>query len=223
MSPVAWVATLLAAGLGVIVLEVFVPSGGILGFVSVTALVAAVVMAFTQLGAVPGMAVLAFTVGAVPAVLALAFRWFPDTPLGRRVLPAPPDPADVLPAAPKRQKLRSLIGRSGLAASELVPWGTVDVDGLVIEAMSESGPIAVGGWWTSWACRGWRRSCARLPPWRRHRRHPPSPALRPPKRLAEACRRRSKPSNSTTSTAPALDWPPPAKESCRRVPGAPSG
>jgi membrane-bound ClpP family serine protease len=144
MSPAVWVATLLAAGLGVIVLEVFIPSGGILGFVSVMALVAAVVMAFTQLGTAAGMAVLAFTVGAVPAVLALAFRWFPDTPLGRRVLPPPPDPADVLPGAPKRQKLRSLIGRSGLAASELVPWGTVHVDGLVIDAMSESGPIAVG-------------------------------------------------------------------------------
>lgn len=144
MSPALWVVLLLVVGLSVIVLEVFVPSGGILGFVSVTALVAAIALAFMQLGAVAGMTVLAFTVVAVPAVLALAFRWFPDTPLGRRVLPPPPDPIDVLPGAPRRQKLRGLVGRSGLAASELVPWGTVDVDGLVVDAMSESGPIATG-------------------------------------------------------------------------------
>lgn len=144
MSPAVWVAALLAIGLGVIVLEVFVPSGGILGFVSVTALVAALAMAFMQLGAAAGMMVLAFTVVAVPAVLALAFRWFPETPLGRRVLPPPPDPVDVLPGAPRRQKLRGLVGKTGLAVTEMMPWGTVDVEGIAIDAMSESGPIAAG-------------------------------------------------------------------------------
>ena len=34
MSPVVWVAALFLVGIGVIVLEVFVPSGGVLGFVS---------------------------------------------------------------------------------------------------------------------------------------------------------------------------------------------
>lgn len=144
MNAPAWVALLLAIGLGVIVLEVFIPSGGILGFVSVTALVAAIAMAFMHLGTAAGLAVLAFTVLAVPAVLALAFRWFPETPLGRRVLPPPPDPADVLPDAPRRRKLRGLVGHAGLAATELIPWGVVRVDGMEIDAMSESGPIAVG-------------------------------------------------------------------------------
>jgi len=144
MSPLAWVAVLLATGLAVIVLEVFIPSGGILGFVSLTALVAALVTAFVQVGIGAGMAVLAFTVVAVPSVLALAFRWFPETPLGRRVLPPPPDPADLLPDAPRRRKLREMVGRHGLAVSELLPWGTVDVAGVVVDAMSESGPIAPG-------------------------------------------------------------------------------
>lgn len=144
MTPAVWVALLLVIGLGVIVLEVFIPSGGILGFVSVTALVAALAMAFMHLGVGAGLVVLAFTVVAVPAVLALAFRWFPETPLGRRVLPPPPDPADVLPDAPRRQKLRSLVGRVGLATTELMPWGSVTVDGTAVDAMSESGPIAAG-------------------------------------------------------------------------------
>jgi membrane-bound ClpP family serine protease len=46
MSTLVWVVSLLVLGLGVMVLEVFVPSGGILGFVSILALVASVATAF---------------------------------------------------------------------------------------------------------------------------------------------------------------------------------
>lgn len=144
MSTILWVASLLVVGLAVIVLEVFVPSGGLLGFVSVATILAAVITAFLQLGMAAGLLVLAITVVAVPAALGLAFRWFPETPLGRRVLPPPPDPADVLPDADRRRRLRDLVGRAGVAVTELLPWGTVQVNGILVEAMSESGPIAAG-------------------------------------------------------------------------------
>lgn len=144
MTATIWVALLLLIGLAVMMLEVFIPSGGILGFVSVAAILAAVGTAFLQIGAVAGMTVLAITVLAVPTVLSLAFRWFPETSLGRRVLPPPPDPADVLPDATRRRQLREFIGRSGHAVGELLPWGTVEIGDLMVEAMSESGPIAPG-------------------------------------------------------------------------------
>ncbi len=144
MTATIWVAVLLLVGLAVMMLEVFIPSGGILGFVSVAAILTAVGTAFLELGAVAGMTVLALTVLAIPTVLSLAFRWFPETPLGRRVLPPPPDPSDVLPGATRRRQLREFIGRSGQAVGELLPWGTVEIGDLVVEAMSESGPIAAG-------------------------------------------------------------------------------
>ena len=142
MTATIWVAVLLLIGLAVMMLEVFIPSGGILGFVSVAAILAAVGTAFLQIGAVAGMTVLAITVLAVPTVLSLAFRWFPETPLGRRVLPPPPDPADVLPDATRRRQLREFVGRGGRVVGELLPWGTVEIGDLMVEAMSESGPIA---------------------------------------------------------------------------------
>jgi membrane-bound ClpP family serine protease len=126
------------------VLEVFLPSGGVLGFLSVLAIAAAVVMAFMEQGAAVGVGVLAAAFLAVPAVLALAFRWFPETPLGRRVLPPPPGADDVLPAADHRRRLRSLVGRSGRVTRELVPWGEAMIDGLPCEAVSEGGPVAEG-------------------------------------------------------------------------------
>ena len=144
MSGIVWVASLLVVGLAVLVLEVFVPSGGVLGFLSVVAIVAAIVMAFVEQGAAFGMAVVAIAFTAVPAVLAVAFRWFPETPLGRRVLPPPPAPDDVVPAAGRRRRLRELVGRFGRATSELVPWGGVEVAGERLEAVSESGTVAAG-------------------------------------------------------------------------------
>jgi len=142
MDALVWIVALLVVGLAVLVLEVFIPSGGVLGFLSVLAIGAAVVMAFMEQGAAVGLAVLAISFVAVPAVLSLAFRWFPDTPLGRRVLPPPPAPDDVLPAAEHRRRLRDLVGRSGRVIRELVPWGEVTIDGLTCDALSEGGPLA---------------------------------------------------------------------------------
>jgi membrane-bound ClpP family serine protease len=144
MTAVVWVLLLLVVGLAVMVLEVFLPSGGILGFLSLTAIVAAIATAFLEMGATAGFVVLAVATVVVPTVLALAFRWFPETPLGRRVLPPPPDPADVAPAAARRLELEKLLGRSGRALSEMLPWGVVEIDGMRVEAQSDGGPIECG-------------------------------------------------------------------------------
>lgn len=144
MTALVWVILLLVVGLAVMVLEVFLPSGGILGFLSLTAIVAAIATAFLELGATAGLVVLAVATAVVPTVLALAFRWFPETPLGRRVLPPPPDPADVAPSTARRRELEKLVGRSGRAVSEMLPWGVVAIDGIHVEALSDGGPIACG-------------------------------------------------------------------------------
>jgi membrane-bound serine protease (ClpP class) len=144
MTALLWVIALLVVGLAVMVLEVFLPSGGVLGFLSLTAITAAVATAFLELGATAGLVMLAVVTVVVPLVLALAFRWFPETPLGRRVLPPPPEPFDVAPAAARRRELERLVGHTGRAVSEMLPWGVVELDGIRLEALSESGPIDRG-------------------------------------------------------------------------------
>ena len=126
------------------VLEVFIPSGGVLGFLSIVSLLAAVVMAFTTGGMATGVAVLAGVCGAVPLVLGAAFRVFPRTPLGRRVLPPPPAAEDVVPDVERRRQLRGLVGRMGRAAADMLPWGTVSVDGATHEAVSDGAAIGAG-------------------------------------------------------------------------------
>jgi len=144
MNPYVWVFGLLLIGLLVMVLEVFIPSGGLLGFISIAAIVAAVATAFAEQGIGAGLLVLAVTAVAVPATLAIAFHLFPATPLGRRILPAPPESAELVPAAAERLHARELIGRRGVVASELLPWGQAEIDGERLEALSQSGPISVG-------------------------------------------------------------------------------
>jgi membrane-bound ClpP family serine protease len=144
MNPALWIFLLVAVGLALILLEVFVPSGGVLGLLSVVALGAGVITTFIEHGPLAGVAVLTSVFVAVPVVLMAAFRWFPLTPLGRRVLPQPPDADDVMPDAANRARLRGLVGRFGRVTSELLPWGTIEIDGGRIDAVSDGGPIALG-------------------------------------------------------------------------------
>lgn len=144
MNGIVWAVVLLVIGLAVMMLEVFLPSGGVLGFVSVVAIVSAIVTAFVQQGVLAGFVMLGMSIGLVPTVLVVAFRWFPATPLGRRVLPPPPEPSDVLPQQAARDAAKAAVGLVGTVVDELVPWGRVLVADRLHEAMSEGGVVAAG-------------------------------------------------------------------------------
>ncbi|HZZ28715.1 MAG TPA: NfeD family protein [Pirellulales bacterium] len=124
--------------------EIFVPSGGVIGFLSFVSIIAAIVMAFLQSGPTVGIMFLSVACIAVPAVLAAAFRLLPRTPVGRRLLPSIPTAEEVLPDSDDRRRLRQLVGRVGEAKSKMLPSGAVTVDGQTIDAMSEGQPIEPG-------------------------------------------------------------------------------
>jgi membrane-bound serine protease (ClpP class) len=134
---------LLSLGLGLAILEVFFPSGGILGFLSFTAIVSSIVVAFWS-GAAVGMAVLAAAIVGLPVVVVAALHWLPDTPVGRMMLLKVPTSEDVLPDSPKQRGLRDLIGRTGRAKSKMLPAGAVRIDGRTIDAVSEGMAVEPG-------------------------------------------------------------------------------
>lgn len=143
MDPWVWALLLLAIGLSLSILEVFFPSGGMLGFLAAAALVAAVVMAFRE-GQTVGLMVVAATLVGVPIVVAVALQLWPKTPMGRRMLLASPTGAEVLPHNPKQEQLRGLVGHTGYAKSKMLPSGAVSIDGRTIDALSEGMPIEMG-------------------------------------------------------------------------------
>lgn len=155
MDPLAWAAILLLVGLALAMLEVFVPSGGVVGFLSVVSLIAAIVLAFRQ-GPWYGLGFLGTAVLAIPVVLATALHWWPHTPMGRRILLEAPTGDEMLPDSDERRSLRSLVGKVGQAKSLMLPSGAISIEGRLIDAVSEGMAIEAGQWVRVVAVRGTR-------------------------------------------------------------------
>jgi membrane-bound ClpP family serine protease len=140
---IAWAILLLLIGLSLVVLEVFIPSGGIIGILSAVAMIAALVMAFQEsstTGPMVGFVFAAVTVFAVPTLIAVAFKFWPRTPMGKAFLGDLPTDADVLPEDPRR----ALLGRVGVARTKMLPSGAVEVDGQMIDAVTQGQAIEPG-------------------------------------------------------------------------------
>jgi membrane-bound serine protease (ClpP class) len=144
MEPLIWAGLLLLLGLMLVTLEVFVPTGGLLGFLSLTAILVGIGLSFYHGGLGYGFGFLLITAVALPTVLGLAFRWLPTTAMGRRLLPSLPTSKDVLPDSEERRALRALVGKIGVAKSTMLPSGPVVVEGRTIDAVSEGMPIEAG-------------------------------------------------------------------------------
>jgi membrane-bound ClpP family serine protease len=138
-----WAILLLVLGLGLAVMEVFLPSAGILAFLSAAAVLAAIIVAFQQ-GPAAGFAILAVAMFGLPALVVLSFRYWPRTAMGRRVMLPVPSSEEVLPNETGRRHLKSLVGRVGRAKCKMLPGGVVSVDGCNVEAISEGVPVEMG-------------------------------------------------------------------------------
>ena len=144
MSPIIWAVLLMSVGLGLAMLEVFIPSAGILGFLSVAAIITAIVLAFTSGGATIGFLFLGVAAVSLPTAIILAFKWLPNTPVGRRLMLGNPRGREVLPQDDPRETYQALIGSTGIAKSAMLPGGAIVIDGKIYEAVCESGSLESG-------------------------------------------------------------------------------
>ena len=133
LDPLAWAILLMAIGCALVVLEVFIPSGGFLAFLSAAAFIGAIVVAFRYRGTTVGMTFLLVSVVSVPILVAVAFKYWPMTPMGRAFLGELPSEEEVAPEDPRRD----LIGRVGVARSKMLPSGAVLIDGQLVDAVSQ--------------------------------------------------------------------------------------
>ena len=143
MNPWVWAVVLLLLGTALAVMEIFFPSAGVLAFLSVAALIAAIAMGFFQ-GPLTGILIVLATIVGLPIVIVLGFKYWPRTAMGRRVLLMAPTSEEVLPDDPEKERLKSLVGRLGRAKSKMLLSGVILVDGRTVDAVSESMPIEVG-------------------------------------------------------------------------------
>ena len=133
LDPIVWSILLMALGCALIVLEVFLPSGGFLSILAAGAFIGAVGIAFYYTGAMTGVSLMFASVVIVPIIAALAFKYWPMTPMGRAFLGELPGEEGVSPSDPRR----ALIGRVGVARSKMLPAGAVYIDGKLFDAVSQ--------------------------------------------------------------------------------------
>jgi membrane-bound ClpP family serine protease len=141
-----WGLGLLAASLLLVVIEVFVPSGGLIALTAAGCGIAGIIFLFRY--STPwGVSGLLAMVVLAPVAFGFALKVWPSTPIGRKMLGAKTEEeeeADRLAALKEREKQLSLVGARGTVITDLRPVGMIQIDGVRMEALAETGFIRAG-------------------------------------------------------------------------------
>lgn len=145
-SLLLWGFALLAAALLLVLVEVFVPSGGIIGMVAGVTAIAAVVV-FWRVSAVWGITSMLLLLVLAPMAANFALRVMPHTPIGKRLILGADDEDNARRAAVEQEqheRLSALVGATGVALTSLHPVGTASIEGTRLEVLAEGGMIEPG-------------------------------------------------------------------------------
>ena len=132
-----WPFVFLAIGLFLLMLEVFIPSGGLIGLCSIACLALCLWYAF-GISAGLGLTFMLIDLVALPLTVALAFSLWSHTSLGRKFFLRPPAPEEI-EVSHADHHLEILVGQVGRTLTPLRPSGHVEIDGRRIDALAEEG------------------------------------------------------------------------------------
>jgi membrane-bound serine protease (ClpP class) len=142
---IAWAILLLVIGCVLVVLEVFIPSGGIISVLAAVAFITSIIVASWEsptTGPMTGLIFAAVSVFVVPVLVATAFKYWPRTRIGKAFLGELMTDKEVLP----EDSRRALLGRVGVARSKMLPSGAVEIDGQMIDAVTQGQAIEPGAY-----------------------------------------------------------------------------
>jgi membrane-bound ClpP family serine protease len=144
MDAFIWPLALILLGVLLLVLELFVPSGGALGIFAGIAFVAAVCVGYYENPYVGTSSLVAIAI-LLPVFFATFTHWWPKTPIGRRILlRRTPDEEAALNSDDLEQTLRLLVGKRGRAKTKMLPSGAVVIEGQTYDATTEGLAIDAG-------------------------------------------------------------------------------
>jgi len=142
MTMLFWPIAFLALGLLLLFVEVFVPSGGFIGFSALFCVGVGLWHAF-QHSTMLGVVFVVVDLAAVPLTAMLAFWLWTRSPMSRRFFLKPPA-QDEIDVSHKGLDLPLVADREGRALTTLRPCGHVEVDGRRYDGLAEEGFIAEG-------------------------------------------------------------------------------
>lgn len=129
---------LMAAGLLLLLADLFIPSGGILMLLALGSMGVGVTLLFRH-STTAGLIALATLFVALPVIVGLLIKFWPHTPIAR--MAHAPQEEDALPM---HQELQHLKGRHGRTLTALKPAGMVDFDGRRVDSLTEGMMIEAG-------------------------------------------------------------------------------
>lgn len=131
---------LILIGLALLIVDIFVPSFGILTVLALAAFLVAITLAF-GVSSTAGFGTLVFVLIALPI---LGVAWYYT--IGKRLSLQAPPADETLAHSPVHLELEQLRGRYGRTISALRPSGTTEFDGRRIDTLSEGNLIEPGKW-----------------------------------------------------------------------------
>jgi membrane-bound serine protease (ClpP class) len=132
--------SMLAVGLALILAEMFIPSGGVISFLSVVCIGVSIYGVYTAwFGEHPDWFwwYVGSVMGLIPATLGTALFLLARTKLGSRVLLEAPKLEDVTPYLHELEERKQLIGKVGKSLTLMAPGGLVIVENRRLHAETE--------------------------------------------------------------------------------------
>lgn len=143
MSEVGIIIVLYAVGVLFLVCEIFIPSHGILTLAGLGFLIAGVTKTFTAGGRDAGIIAVFACLVFVPAFAFLAIKYWPKTPIGRRIAPPNPELTSADTSVPV-EEIEGHVGQLGRTLSPLRPVGICEFNGRRISCVAEFGMVEAG-------------------------------------------------------------------------------
>ena len=125
-----------------LVVEVFVPSFGLITICAMAAMAGGLAIFFNHSSAAGWIGVIAAVV-MIPTVLIMAYKLFPKTRFGKHVSLAGPERKKG-DAIPDTDQLKQMLGLIGRVITPLRPVGMCDFSGQRLECVAESGYVDNG-------------------------------------------------------------------------------
>jgi len=124
-------------GLAALILELFVPAGGLIGLVGLGSIVYSVVQAFREIGSTFGSLFLLGVFILVPLVFIFYFKYFPRSFMGKKLILFQSFGFDSTSKSSEADTSQDLIGKTGFSETPLHPAGTILIEDRRYNAVSE--------------------------------------------------------------------------------------
>ncbi len=132
-----WLAIGLAgAGVLAIIIELFVPSAGLIGIAGLGSIIASIVIVYRTIGSLVGTIYLAVVMILVPIFIVLYFKFFPRSVVGRWLISKDSQDAGKGYSSFTAEKYSDLAGKQGVSLTILRPVGTVLIEGRKYSAVT---------------------------------------------------------------------------------------